>query len=144
VELSANKTATELLGHLKRGDKVAMTSRYHNDETKLYVQALEARGLQVRVVTGQSGMQDFCFLVKAQKELVGNAISTYCKWAALLGDATIARLYITDRPYFHHLSKGYDLVSFFGYNWTNPTLQRRIKFEVYKTEETVDYWTDTS
>jgi hypothetical protein len=82
-----------LFGHLQVGDKIAMTTRWHNPLSQAYVDALMARGLNVRIVTNQTGVQDFCFLQSAQKELVGVAKSTYVRWAAYLGNATRARLY---------------------------------------------------
>jgi hypothetical protein len=33
-------------------------------------------------LSGQSGIQDFCFLMKAQKELVGSVVSTFVRWPA--------------------------------------------------------------
>jgi hypothetical protein len=45
------------------------------------------------IVSGQTGMQDFCFLLKTQKELVGKLVSTFMEWAALLGNATLNRFY---------------------------------------------------
>jgi hypothetical protein len=96
-ELNPNRTADELFGHLQPGDKVAITTRFNNAVTKLYVQQLERRGLKVRTITGQSAVQDFCFLIKAEKELVGNLVSTFTLWAAVLGNAKIARLYICNK-----------------------------------------------
>lgn len=84
-ELSPNQTANELLGHLQARDKVAITTRFDNEVTQQYVQAFQAKGLQVRVVAGNSPTQDFCFLMKAQKELVGGLRSTFFTWAAFLG-----------------------------------------------------------
>ena len=80
AELKPNRTAYELLGHLKRGDKVAITTRFHSPDVQQYVDAMTSRGLQVRVITGQKDVEDFCFLLSAQRELVGNVVSTYVKW----------------------------------------------------------------
>lgn len=75
------------------GEKVAITTRFGGTHVKPYIQALERRGLQARVVEGQSGVQDFCFLLSAQKELVGTRKSTFVQWAAWLGGAKQVELY---------------------------------------------------
>jgi hypothetical protein len=84
-ELSPNKTAYELFAHLRPGDKIAITTRFGGKHVEPYVSALNERGLNVRVVDGQSGTEDFCFLMSAQKELVGTSLSTFSRWAAYLG-----------------------------------------------------------
>jgi hypothetical protein len=180
-ELSPNKTATLLLGHLKQQEvggaaaKVAITTRIHNPRVQDYVHALEELeledttttettntntqeekgdvhrrrhrgGLKVRVVAGQSGVQDFCFLLSAEKELVGSVTSTYVRWAAILGKAKVAKLYLHDTHGLrksvgigigHHHQDGrddQDPLQVLGFPWTNPTLQRRIQFPVYQSE----------
>ena len=70
-ELSAQKIANELFAHLQPGDKVAIASHQRVGNTKPLedvVDALEARGLSVRVTNHTSGVVDFCFLKEAQKE----------------------------------------------------------------------------
>jgi hypothetical protein len=126
-ELNPQRTAEELFGHLQPGDKVAITTRFNNAVTQEYVKQLQRRGLQVRTITGQSGVQDFCFLVKARKELVGFGISTFTTWAALLGDAKRARLYITNRS---TMAVRLGVVT----NWTHPILRSRMVYEVYDTQ----------
>ena len=71
-ELSPNKTANELFGHLQPGDKIAVTTRYNNSLSQLYVGALKNRGLNVRLISGQSDTEDFCFLMHAKKSLLGS------------------------------------------------------------------------
>jgi hypothetical protein len=46
------------------------------------VQQLKNRSLHVRLVHHEENVHDFCFLKKAQKELVGMARSTFVNWAA--------------------------------------------------------------
>lgn len=70
-ELSPNQTAADLFGHLKPGEKVAIVTRFSAKQAKPYTDALEQRGLKVRVIEGQSGTEDFCFLMSAQKEIIG-------------------------------------------------------------------------
>jgi hypothetical protein len=173
-DLSPSIVATQLFGHLEAGSKVAIVTYHHGgsgsnsgtnhhlNETRVYpyVQALQARGLVVRVVTPilatsiRSGglddsllttdMHDFCFLLHAQKELVGMAKSTYVFWAAVLGQAQRVRLYSIDsdatRKAQQHRGRGGGAADrnhgvFLHYHWTHPDLQRRIHFELYRQEE---------
>mmetsp|Transcript_46526 Transcript_46526/g.55954 ORF Transcript_46526/g.55954 Transcript_46526/m.55954 type:complete len:394 (+) Transcript_46526:154-1335(+) len=129
-ELSPNKTALELFSHLKAGDKIAITSRM-NDKVGDYVKSLTARGLVVRVIKGQSPLEDFCFLLKAQKELVGPSKSTFAAWAGVLGDAEIVRLYSIDST---HTRKNMGDDFFSNYNYTNEKLRSRVSFELYRSE----------
>jgi hypothetical protein len=128
-ELSPNQTARELFGHLGRGEKVAIVTRFDNDAVRLYVEALERRGIQVRVVAKQSDVQDFCFLMQAQKEMVGLARSTFFLWAGYLGNCSV-RAYSVDSPDRRIAVKNV----FDHYNWTNPKLQSRVLFELYKAD----------
>lgn len=59
--------------------------------------ALQAKGIQIRLIDNQTGVQDFCFMTKAQKELVGKEFSTFMRWSSLLGNATLSRLYSLDQ-----------------------------------------------
>ena len=133
-QLSPNKTAQELFGHLKEGGKVAITTRFGTDFVQDYVGALRARGLQVRVISGQTDVQDFCFLMEAQKELVGLFQSTFVRWAAYLGrNITKARLYFINSP-ARRARLGED--SWYeDFNWTHPILKERMSLERYKSEE---------
>lgn len=134
-ELSPNQTAHGLFRNLHPGDKVAITSRY-NDHPSVqpYVDALIDRGIRVRVITGQTGVEDFCFLMHAQKELVGIAESTYATWAAHLGNAKRARFYSMDSQ-SRRRSPVFSERVFFHYNWTNPILKKKEYFELYQAEE---------
>mmetsp|Transcript_2701 Transcript_2701/g.3847 ORF Transcript_2701/g.3847 Transcript_2701/m.3847 type:complete len:392 (+) Transcript_2701:160-1335(+) len=87
-EADPQQAANEVFGHLKEGDKVAIVTRFGGESAQPYVDAFEARGLKVRVVDGNDGPADFCFLMSAQKEIAGMAISTYFAWAGYLGNAT--------------------------------------------------------
>jgi hypothetical protein len=136
-----------------------MTTRWHNPLSQAYVDALTARGLIVRIVTNQTGVQDFCFLQSAQKELVGVAKSTYVRWAAYLGNATRARLYAVvhdNHPPSNHndssstttnqtVSTSTDIMDHmtrrqWNYSWTHPELQSRLRLELYETKS-VWRWT---
>ena len=83
TEVNATTMANEVLKHLKKGDKVALLSRFA-ETLEPYKNALEERDLKVRIIAGQSVMSDFCFLMSTTKELVGMISSTYVFWASLL------------------------------------------------------------
>jgi len=131
-ELSPNKTASELFAHLQSNDKVAITTRFGGDAVAPYVSALEGRGLQVRVITNQTGTQDFCFLMTAQKELVGTLLSTFVDWAAYLGNMKRANLYRVVSPNTR-------AISYPTLNWTHSKLKDRVYTESFKSEEQ-DAW----
>jgi hypothetical protein len=168
-ELPPHQTASELLGHLKEGDKVAITTRRRNNNKngndttttttlQKYVTAMTNRGLQVRVIEGQSGVQDFCFLRKAQRGLAGNAVSTFVAWAALLGNARTVQLYIYDTPGLRKSvtnddddeasKKGDDrttkLQDILGFQWDHPKLKHRVRFPVYNMKTMSPSATTTS
>lgn len=126
-DVSARQTSHILLQHLKVGDKVAITTRIHNDNLQRHVNALRAKGLQVRVIEGQSAAQDFCFLLQSKKELVGNFQSTFFFWAAVLGQATTVRFYTLDSPQVRERCGGAMdiMMRRFMYNWTHPDLKDR-------------------
>ena len=127
-ELSPEKTATELFAHLNSSDKLAITTRFGGDKVAPYVSALEQRGLKVRVIENQTGTQDFCFLMTAQKEVVGTYLSTFVNWAAYLGAMKRANLYRVMSPQTRSHSDT-------TFNWTNPKLKDRVFTEMYKSEE---------
>ena len=132
-ELSPDKVAHELFGHLQAGDKVAFTSRVSGEFVSNYAAALKARGLHVRIIEGQNPTQDFCFLMSARKEFAGFAMSSYSVWAAYLGNATISRLYSVKSP-DRIASLGEDGY-FVRQNWTDLSMKKRVIFEVYNSEE---------
>jgi hypothetical protein len=125
-EMGPNQTARDLFGHLQPGDKVAIVSRFTDVDT--FIQALERQGLKVRFIQGQTGVQDFCFLMSAQKELVGPGISTYFFWAAIMGNATKIRSYYLDTPETRAMNGGNTRS---GYVWKNPQLRDRFAFELH-------------
>jgi hypothetical protein len=130
-ETTPNQTAYVLFNHLKRGDKVAITSRFANDPVlQEHVAALENRGIHVRVIVGNGtsqrrGIEDFCFLLGARKELVGNFRSTFAFWAALLGDAENIDLYTIKSPGLK-LRFGPFIKRFFtgNFTWQLPDVSR--------------------
>jgi hypothetical protein len=129
-ELSPNQTARQLFGHLGGGDKVAIITRFDTSAARPYVEALERQGIQVRVVNNQTDTQDFCFLMQAQKEMVGLARSTFFLWAGFLGNCSRVRAYSVDSPARRRAVPNV----FDHYNWTNPELQSRVFFELFKAD----------
>lgn len=64
-ESSLNQTASQRFRHFQPGENVAITSRYIKQHD--YIRALGHRGVQVRIISVQTGnIQDFCFLKRAQ------------------------------------------------------------------------------
>jgi hypothetical protein len=123
-ELAPDQVANELFAHLNPGDKVAITSRYPDDfRTRMIVEAFEKRNIRVRVAGPRSGVADFCFLMHAQKELVGTAKSSFLIWAGLLGNATKVRAYTVN-------TSG-EQGTFNRYKYTHPELKSRFRFELY-------------
>jgi hypothetical protein len=118
------------LGHLEAGEKVAITTRFHSPEVLEYKKAMERRGLIVRVIAGLKDMEDFCFLYKAKRGLAGNVISTFFKWAALLGQAERVQMYILDSKGLRRrfTRRGQTVWNVFAYNWTNPNLKSRLLY----------------
>ena len=134
-ELNPNQTAFELFGHLNTGDKVAIMSRFGEEHMQPYVDAMKERGLKVRVVTGQTGVQDFCFLKSSTKEIVGTRKSTYFGWAALLSD-TVKRVtaYSIDFPFFK------DRTAFlFGYTEGQEFENTRLRQKSFHLPVVVEY-----
>jgi hypothetical protein len=85
-ELDPNQTSTELLGHLRAGDKLAIVSRFDESLLDNFTTVLLQRKLQVRFITGLTGVQGFCFLKSASKELLGGNRSTYFLMSSMLND----------------------------------------------------------
>jgi len=139
-ELSPNKTANELFGHLRPGDKVAITTRFNNSASQLYVDALKNRGLNVSLITGQTGTEDFCFLMNARKELVGSGMSKFFLWSALLGSARKIRAYSVDSPdrreHFALRLYNFDLSTpaYKNLTFENSLLKGRFIHELYESE----------
>mmetsp|Transcript_43428 Transcript_43428/g.85291 ORF Transcript_43428/g.85291 Transcript_43428/m.85291 type:complete len:286 (+) Transcript_43428:3-860(+) len=135
-ELGPVQAAAELFGHLEPGNKVAIVSRYADDpDVRLYVAALEKRGLAVRVISG-SGLQDFCFLLSAEKEIVGVSISTFVFYAGILGNAKRVRVYSIDSPEKRQSGRFKDI--FEHYDFEHPELKRRVVFSLHKPDPALD------
>ena len=122
-EADPQQAANGIFGHLKEGDKIAIVTRFGGETAQPYVDAFEAKGLKVRVVDGQDGPADFCFLMSAQKEIAGLAISTYLTWAGYLGNAT--------RVISYTMASSKHKV-FATHNCTSPGLKGKFDFRIIK------------
>lgn len=80
------------MGLLQGASKVAITTRFDNKLARAYLDTFVRQGWQARIVSGQTGVQDFCFLKRAKNLLAGKR-STYAVWASFLGDAQNVTLY---------------------------------------------------
>ena len=80
----------------------------------------------------------FCFLLKSQKELIGNFQSTFVFWAALLTQNTTTNvtLYTINSRSLQNRYGGNAMLlpPKFLYNWTNPNLKHRIKLQLIDEE----------
>lgn len=134
-DVTPRQTSNILLNHLKPGESVAITTRFYNQAVIDLERELMQKGLQVRVIHGQSGMEDFCFLLKAKKELVGNFQSTFVFWAAMLGQARTARLYTLDTARLQERTGATNILhSRFLYNFTHPSLRERLKLHLIQED----------
>eukprot|EP00980_Cylindrotheca_fusiformis_P002302 scaffold535_cov65-Cylindrotheca_fusiformis.AAC.4 len=125
-EMDPNMTAKYLFANYMSGERVAIVSRFQQ-KTGEYSRALnDIKGIKARYIDGQTGIQDFCFLLKAKRELVAVKISTFATLAAYLGDAKRARFYSLDTP--ERRAKGFH---YFAYSFKNQKLRDRIIFENY-------------
>jgi hypothetical protein len=139
-ELSPHMVATEVFRKSNNATttstKIAIATRFlGRSRTDEYLETLQQHGFDTRLLSSNhSAMQDFCAMRNAP-ELVGMVRSTFVMWAALLGHGT-ARLYSVDSP---ATRRKYGVNKIFrAFQWTHPELQRRIRFELYQTEESLD------
>lgn len=121
-EASPLQAANNLFGHLRKGDKIAIVTRFSQETALPYVVAFEERGFKVRVIEGQDGPADFCFLMSAKKEVVGMIISTYLMWAGYLGNASRVIAYsLASSNHRHNVP---------NHNATSPGLKGKFDFRV--------------
>ena len=78
------------------GTRVAILSRFATG-LEPYVEALESKNFSVRVIANQTGVEDFCFMKKTTRELVGFHLSTYFRWASFLSNTKVVRFYRLDQ-----------------------------------------------
>lgn len=86
AELVPEKSAALLSdGGLRPGTKVALlTGRSSPERVAAYEEAFRAGSFAVRVIRGQSSIQDFCFLAHARAGLWATAQSSFAAWASLI------------------------------------------------------------
>jgi hypothetical protein len=125
-ELGPKQTARDVLGHLHPGDKVAVISRFSRDRAQPYLDAMEDRGLRVRFIEGQTGVQDFCFLLQAEKEMIGISHSTFFLWAAYLSNCRRVVAYTVNSD---ARRVGFGDV-YLNHKHTNPIIADRFSFPI--------------
>ena len=76
-----------------------------------------------------------CNSFQKPNRLVGFAGSTYVQWAAYLGDTPIVRLYIVDSLTRRKRIQQHKFIIAESYNWTNPKLKSRIRYETYTSDD---------
>lgn len=85
AELVPAKAAELLSQSVPPGSRVALVAgRAAPHRVQAYKEAFHNRSLVVRAVSGQSAIQDFCFLAHAQAGLWGTVQSSYVNWASLI------------------------------------------------------------
>ena len=135
VELSPERTAQHLFGptivsHKNNHsgsyttntskDRILVVSRYP-ENLEPFSEALIAFGYNVTLSTAQKGLEDFCLLMSARRELVGSIRSTFTRWAAILGNATSNRLFTVRRSDDQGVAAASNSG---GSNWTKGRVQR--------------------
>jgi len=136
-------SASELLEHIllpANATNVAILSRYQNEQLNAYADVLRDAGLSVRILPGQSGIQDFCFLKSAQHHVIGSARSTFFAWAALLSDAALVSAYSIDTPAQRKWAATRGEFVRQHYNWTNPKLVDRVVFPLIAQAPNATRW----
>eukprot|EP00529_Nitzschia_sp_RCC80_P019232 CAMPEP_0113447878 /NCGR_PEP_ID=MMETSP0014_2-20120614/4469_1 /TAXON_ID=2857 /ORGANISM="Nitzschia sp." /LENGTH=516 /DNA_ID=CAMNT_0000339055 /DNA_START=282 /DNA_END=1832 /DNA_ORIENTATION=- /assembly_acc=CAM_ASM_000159 len=136
---SSSRPTMTMTPRLSPGDKVSVLSRIPNKYARAYAERLNGVwGTNATLLSyGQSGLQDFCYMMHARHEVVGNGRSTFLFWAAALGpEIQNARLYHVAT--FGLRNKFPDFWTRFTYQWTHPDLKKRIHWELYKSEEVDD------
>jgi len=138
-ELSPKRMARELLSHLPANSKVAIASRgeAYIDQ---YLHAFHEQGLIVRTTpTNYSSIQDFCFLLQAQRELIGTMRSTFTRWAALLGKAQHVHLYSIDSPHTRSAQRVETSEERMHYQWKRNELKNKINYHIFASNGTLDW-----
>ena len=139
-EFSPAKLAGEVFSHLRPAEKVVIVTRYDYGARE-HEAALRERGLDAATVSGQSGVEDFCFLMRAKREVVGSAMSSFAFMASLLGlalgeEERVFRRYFLDSLHRRRLVRmNWDLPVFRPRNYTRRVLRRWLMDEMYESEE---------
>ena len=127
--MSWDSIDTNILGHLKSGDKLAIVVQKQYF-VKPLMGMMRARNVSVRVISNKDYTDDFFFLLSAQRELIGRGESTFFQWATLLN-----RKVQHAKVYFFHNGMDYKsrfIPEEFPPVIENSELQKRLKFELYK------------
>jgi hypothetical protein len=116
------KIASEMLiPDLQEGDKVVVLAGKDGlVNVTEYKEVFEERGIETRASKNVKGIHDFCQLLKAKKEVIGNLHSTYFTWGAMFGSSEKVVIYSPMIPYEYPF-----LPNFPSYNFTHPYLKSR-------------------
>jgi len=143
-ELDTDRLLSQVLGHLKPNDKLALVGRNlkldaQDNTTQVYeiIQGLYAKNLtqqqQLRFTPGTDEMEDFCFLTHSKKELIGTPASTYLELASYMAGPSLQLVreyqYVTPELEVSKFQRFQQTVG--SNNWTHPELKSRIRFEEY-------------
>jgi len=141
-ELDSHRISTEVLGHLKAGDKLALVGRNlesdaQDKSTEAYqiVSALEPKNLTLRYSSFSSPLEDFCFLKKTKRELIGNYKSTFLTLAAFWAGSSLKSIklyqYTSSKLLPGRKSKKKFFRNVLPNGWTNPELRAKVRLEDY-------------
>jgi hypothetical protein len=91
-----------------RPRRLVIVSRY-TDNLQPYIDALKKSNLTTDVVVRMNGTAttDFCFLRQTKNILVGNYMSTFARWAGLIGRPSQTILYLPNTTYTRKRHRGH-------------------------------------
>ena len=84
----------KLIPELREGDKVLiLPGKNLVVNVTAYKEEFDKGGIQTRSSKNKGGIYDFCQLLKAKKEVIGNYYSTFFLWGAMFGTAKKVVIY---------------------------------------------------
>ena len=134
-ELSPNNVASMLfaksLASHNAPPRIAIVSRF-TSTVQPYVDQLKTQyNASVRVISNQTGLQDFCFLKETQHQLIGTYTSTYAIWGGILGKAPLVRLYEIETLLPGDLPRTLDIYSQPLFSLTRTLANRSFLYETF-------------
>ena len=113
---------------------MAITTRIHDNATERCAIAFREKGINARIVSNQTGIEDYCFLTRSEKETIGGVVSTFSRWAMILSPAKSTTFYVSDKMIYGQKTKRWDVdpgysMEVYSYNFTHPRMQSRVRFE---------------
>lgn len=136
-ELDPNQTITDLFTKEEEDDdnnrlfanntkRIVFTTRRNNEDARAFVDAFQQMGWSARIQENQTGIEDFCFLWHAKRDLVGTSRSTFFLWAGLLGNAARVRCYSMNTTETRTTLVGDNI--FWGHQFKRKELKDRFRF----------------